>query len=446
MQQVISKQWSNDDAAVLATVMVGVETQAAGTFLYNYVKNHDVKEVDLPRTLKHIMRFVPASEVNNVVVMAREKSRRDEKNEFRVFNNLEDGLERRGTAAPASFTEWGRQLVGRLMQKNEKRGSRSAEENREELFFAVESAGNYKVAAAQPTLRDIFQDTAVQQHTRATALRSLMKIDANANVPVAASVLQDSAADAGLKRDIVNVLSEFPGRAVNDALVSIRNAPPDLQQSIVVGLAGSEQGRSLLFDKVRKGEIFARTLTEPRVEERLMMNISPAQKRIFTELTANLEKVDEEKQTVIRTRIANYNNLINKPDPADGETVFVKNCAPCHAIKGKGGAIGPQLDGVGRWCVEPLIEKILDPNRNISENFRNYTVKLKDGKIRSGLYRRDEGQVIIFADATGQEFSVSKQDIVERTASKFTLMPDQFRNTIPENEFNALIAYLLSQK
>jgi putative heme-binding domain-containing protein len=92
------------------------------------------------------------------------------------------------------------------------------------------------------------------------------------------------------------------------------------------------------------------------------------------------------------------------------------------------------------------MEKILDPNRNISENFRNYTLKLKDGKVMSGLYRRDEGQVVVYADAAGQEFSVSKQEIAERTASKYTLMPDQFRNTIPVNEFNALISYLLSQK
>jgi putative heme-binding domain-containing protein len=446
MQEVISRQWSNEDAAVLATVMVGVETQPAGMFLNNYVKNHDVAEADLPRTLKHVVRFVPAAEVSRVISMARAKAAKDEKNEFIIFRNVRDGLERRGAAEPADIRNWGKALATRLINKYDKKGARATDENREEVFFATEAAGNYKVAESQNVLRDILKDTAVENYIRSSALRSLLKINPQANASYAVQTIQDTTSSPDFRRDLVNVLSEFPGGAVNNTLLSIKNAPPDLQQSIVVGLAGSPQGRKLLFDKVRSGEMQARTLAEPRVEERLMMNISPAEKKVYQQLTANLDKVDQEKESAIRNRIADYNNLLNKPDPASGEVVFQKNCSPCHSIKGKGGAIGPQLDGVGRWGAEPLIEKILDPNRNISENFRSYTVKLKDGKIRSGLYRRDEGQVVIFADAAGQEFSISKQDIVERTASNFTLMPDHFRNTIPVEEFHALISFLLSQK
>jgi len=49
-----------------------------------------------------------------------------------------------------------------------------------------------------------------------------------------------------------------------------------------------------------------------------------------------------------------------------------------------------------------LVEKILDPNRNISKAFQNYTIKLKDGTVKSGLFRRDEGQSKVFADITGK--------------------------------------------
>jgi putative heme-binding domain-containing protein len=93
-----------------------------------------------------------------------------------------------------------------------------------------------------------------------------------------------------------------------------------------------------------------------------------------------------------------------------------------------------------------LIEKILDPNRNVSESFRNYTIQLRDGKQLTGLYRREEGEVIVFADVSGQEFSVAKNDIAARTPSKYTLMPDQFSTTISPDDFNALIAYLLTIK
>jgi hypothetical protein len=54
--------------------------------------------------------------------------------------------------------------------------------------------------------------------------------------------------------------------------------------------------------------------------------------------------------------------------------------------------------------------------------------------------------VEIFADATGKEFALPKKEIRERKASKYTLMPDQFANTINQDDFNALIAYLIAQK
>ncbi|MEJ0054329.1 MAG: hypothetical protein WDN75_00955 [Bacteroidota bacterium] len=93
---------------------------------------------------------------------------------------------------------------------------------------------------------------------------------------------------------------------------------------------------------------------------------------------------------------------------------------------------------------ESLAEKILDPNRNISEAFRSYTIKLKDGKVLTGLFRREEGAVIVFADFAGKEFSVPKKEIVEQKASRFSVMPDNFGTSLTQDEFNALLAYLLN--
>jgi putative heme-binding domain-containing protein len=117
----------------------------------------------------------------------------------------------------------------------------------------------------------------------------------------------------------------------------------------------------------------------------------------------------------------------------------------CHSIEHQGGAIGPQLDGVGKWGPRALAEKILDPNRNISGAFRNYTVTLKDGKVMSGLFRRDEGEVTVFADITGKEFSVPKAEIAEQKMSPYTLMPDSFGSVLSQDDFNALLTYLLNR-
>jgi putative heme-binding domain-containing protein len=245
---------------------------------------------------------------------------------------------------------------------------------------------------------------------------------------------------------MLSVLSEFPESVGKEILVGIKNIPPDMQQLVALSLASSSEGITIIFQKVRRGEIFPRMLIQPKIEERIMMNITKKQQLEFKQLTATLENIDKEKQSLIAGRITDFHDAKPAPLPETGRTVFVRNCSSCHSVNGEGGNIGPQLDGVGKWGATALIEKILDPNRNVSESFRNYTIKLKDGKLLSGLYRREEGALVVYADISGKEFTVPKKDIAERTPSKYSLMPDQFGSTISPTDFNALVAYLLTLK
>ena len=128
-----------------------------------------------------------------------------------------------------------------------------------------------------------------------------------------------------------------------------------------------------------------------------------------------------------------------------GAQVFQQNCSSCHQINGSGGNIGPQLDGIGNWGHLALTEKILDPNRNISKAFITYSVELNDGKVTQGLFRREEGNLRVYADPAGQEFSISSGEIIEQTALPFTIMPDNFGQIIAEEDFNHLMYYLVEQ-
>jgi putative heme-binding domain-containing protein len=176
----------------------------------------------------------------------------------------------------------------------------------------------------------------------------------------------------------------------------------------------------------------------------ILSNASPKQQHAFKALTANLPPISQEKQAVIDKRFASFETLDKKNLSLDsGALVFQQNCGVCHKLGGQLG-VGPQLDGIGKTGARGLVEKILDPNRNISKAFENYTVKLKDGTIKSGLFRRDEGKSKVFADLTGKEFTVATSDIAEQKLSRYTLMPDSFESTINEKDFNLLVNYLLS--
>jgi len=242
------------------------------------------------------------------------------------------------------------------------------------------------------------------------------------------------------------VAGEFPGASLNKVLTEVKQAAPDVQVAIVLALSASAEGKDLVFMKVRSGELNARTLLDPKVEERMQMNISQKQRDEFEKLTSTLDAVDNERQVLIDQRLKAFKQVKLASISIDsGSNVFSRNCSACHRrISQVGTGIGPQLHGIAKRGDVALAEKILDPNRNISEAFRSYTIRLKDGKVLTGLLRREEGEVLVFADFAGKEFSVSKKDIVEQKASRFSVMPDNFGTTLSQDEFNALLAYLLS--
>ena len=76
---------------------------------------------------------------------------------------------------------------------------------------------------------------------------------------------------------------------------------------------------------------------------------------------------------------------------------------PAIRSPARGPKIGPQLDGIGVRGLDRLLEDVLDPNRNVDQAFRATTLTLKNGQSLTGLVLREEGAVIVLADAQGKE-------------------------------------------
>ena len=160
-------------------------------------------------------------------------------------------------------------------------------------------------------------------------------------------------------------------------------------------------------------------------------------------LTKALPTEDAERQKLIDRRLATFNP--SESSAGLGAQVFKQNCAVCHSIDGQGATIGPQLDGAGNRGAERLIEDILDPSRNVDPAFRVTLLTLKNGEVESGLIRREEGETVVVADATGKERSIPKSEIASRRESALSLMPDNLADVIKPEDFNHLIAFLLSK-
>jgi putative heme-binding domain-containing protein len=93
-----------------------------------------------------------------------------------------------------------------------------------------------------------------------------------------------------------------------------------------------------------------------------------------------------------------------------------------------------------------LLEDVLDPNRNVDQMFRLTSLALKDGRVVAGLLLRQEGQVLVVADALGKEVRVPQDEVEEKQVMQMSPMPADMARLIPEADFYHLLDYLLSRR
>lgn len=147
---------------------------------------------------------------------------------------------------------------------------------------------------------------------------------------------------------------------------------------------------------------------------------------------------------IIKNRTEAYSKA--DPDQKNGKLVFETHCIVCHQRSGKGGLIGPQLDGIGTRGVQRLCEDILDPNRNVDAHFYLTAITMKDATSTGGFLKKDDGTTITLVDATGKEHRLPKRQITETKTTSTSLMPPVFSQTIPEKDFRDLIGWLMEEK
>lgn len=309
---------------------------------------------------------------------------------------------------------------------------------------ACEIAGWLRQAELAPALADLAIGRNTDAALRAAAAKALAQIDPGAAATKLAAPLADATADAKLREAAAAALGGIDTPEARAALVTaFATAPNPLQRSIALSLAGNTPGGEALLDAVAAGKASPRLLQDKAVQERLKAaKVRDLDGRVTT-LTKGLISLDEATQKLIGDRRKSFDAATASAER--GKAVFAKNCAACHRIGEEGGNIAPQLDGSAKRGVDRLIEDILDPSRNVDAAFRTSIVVLADGDVQSGLFRREEGATLVFANTTGKEFTVPKAQVQKRTDSPLSLMPGNLGELMKPEEFNDLLAYLMSK-
>ncbi len=314
--------------------------------------------------------------------------------------------------------------------------------------IAAEIISKLKLVQFKPQAIEFLIEPKTDAAARAVFARALLVIDPPWRPAVAtalANVIADPLLPDSLRPKIGEAIVKNQHELLFDALREVmKRAPMRLQTSIADTLAGDVDGASSLLALIEDGQVSPRVLLAPNVGNKLA---TLKNDRIKSEVSAVIEKLppaDAILDALITDRRRAFAQA--KTNIERGQTVFAKHCAACHKIADKGNLIGPQLDGIGNRGLDRLLEDILDPNRNVDVAFRTTTLRLTDGRVLSGLHRREEGTQLLLADNQGKEFSINKSEIDEQQKTPLSLMPANVPEIVPADEFADLMAYLLGKR
>ncbi len=135
---------------------------------------------------------------------------------------------------------------------------------------------------------------------------------------------------------------------------------------------------------------------------------------------------------------------------ARGRELFgAVGCAACHRYDAEGGAVGPDLTGVaGRFSAHDLMESIIEPSKEISDQYGSTIFTLKNGDEVIGRVANLNGDSIsVMTDMfdPGNFTNVNRPNVAKSEPSKTSMMPPGLLNSLKQDEILDLVAYLLSR-
>jgi cytochrome c oxidase cbb3-type subunit 3 len=164
----------------------------------------------------------------------------------------------------------------------------------------------------------------------------------------------------------------------------------------------------------------------------------------------------------IKAQIGPASENLVPGDAEAGNKIFwgeKANCGSCHAIRGKGGRVGPDLSDLGGSRPLALIKQaVLEPSKGLVDRHaggglaqggmfgqESVVVKLKDGKEIQGVARDRNNYSLQILDRSGELHLISMLDVEQLTISTHSLMPEDYAKRLSKQELQDLFAYLSRQ-
>ncbi len=425
---------SERDRRDIADVTTGVHSVEAAAFLLEQITQLEFPQETLTRFIHHIARYGAKDRASKLTAFANPQKKTPAQR-LEILKAIQQGFQERGAPLEEETRGQAARLAGELLASN----------SAGDITLGIDVVRDFEFRDMQANLVKVIERNDLPDQPRAHAMGALTVIDPKANLGTIEKVLSDASKPIGMREWAAHLLGGIDRDPAKAALLAILPVAPErLQGAVAAALVRRREGADALLNAIDSGKASARLLQDRNVTILLESSGLPKVVDRIAALLKGLPAADAKMTALFEHRREGFEHA--KADAGQGAKVFEKHCQVCHQMAGKGAKVGPQLDGIGTRGLDRLMEDILDPNRNVDQTLRVTNLALKNGQIVSGLLLREEGEVLIVADAQGKEIRVPKSSVDERATSPLSPMPANLLDQIAESDFYNLMSFLLSKR
>jgi putative membrane-bound dehydrogenase-like protein len=212
---------------------------------------------------------------------------------------------------------------------------------------------------------------------------------------------------------------------------------PRLQTAVLEAVCGRQDRLPVLLAALEKRTVEPSSVPPLRRAQLLESSDPATRARAKAVWAAHLPRDD--RRHVLQT----YRRALYLPrDPVRGRQVFEKECQKCHALAGRGFALGPELGAVQNRPDEAIVSDILDPNSTITPGFPMYTVVTRQGSLFTGILAAETATSVTLRREQGAEDVILRTEIEQMRSSARSLMPDGLEQEIGIQDMADLLGYL----
>ncbi len=134
-------------------------------------------------------------------------------------------------------------------------------------------------------------------------------------------------------------------------------------------------------------------------------------------------------------------------DAARGKEIFFGKgeCSSCHAVKGAGGYLGPDLSTYGATTsAQAILSAIVSQNRTTQAGYKQAVVTTRSGDRFEGAIRNEDNFSLQLQTKDGSFHFFQKSDLQNIERNDHSPMPANYRERFNSAELDDLVNYLMN--